>query len=122
MDIFGTIIVLTAVIIKKYPTVPCNDCKYCMTCPYGIDIPAILLHYNKCVNEGEISKSITDENYKKARRAYLVSYDRAVEKLRQADRCIGCRQCVEHCPQRINIPRELQKIDRYVENLRKNTL
>ena len=112
----------TAVLIKKYPTVPCNDCKYCMPCPYGIDIPAILLHYNKCVNEGEISKSITDENYRKARRAYLVSYDRAVEKLRQADRCIGCRQCVEHCPQRINIPRELQKIDKYIDNLRQNKL
>lgn len=112
----------TAVLIKKYPTVPCNDCKYCMPCPYGIDIPAILLHYNKCVNEGDISKSITDENYRKARRAYLVSYDRAVEKLRQADRCIGCRQCVEHCPQRINIPKELQKIDKYIDNLRQNKL
>ena len=112
----------TAVLIKKYPTVPCNDCKYCMPCPYGIDIPAILLHYNKCVNEGDISKSITDENYRKARRAYLVSYDRAVEKLRQADRCIGCRQCVEHCPQRINIPKELHKIDKYIDNLRQDKL
>ncbi|MBE6216743.1 MAG: aldo/keto reductase [Bacteroidales bacterium] len=109
-------------LMKKYPTVPCNDCKYCMPCPYGIDIPAILLHYNKCVNAGEIAKSIEDEGYKKARRAYLVSYDRAVPKLRQAARCIGCNQCSEHCPQRINIPREIQRIDKYVENLRKDTL
>ena len=112
----------TAELIQKYPTVPCNDCKYCMPCPYGIDIPAILLHYNKCVNEGEIAKSIEDENYKKARRAYLVSYDRAIPKLRQAARCIGCNQCMSHCPQNINIPRELQRIDRYVENLKKDTL
>ena len=109
-------------LMKKYPTVPCNDCKYCMPCPYGIDIPAILLHYNKCVNAGEIAKSIEDEGYKKARRAYLVSYDRAVPKLRQAARCTGCNQCSEHCPQRINIPREIQRIDKYVENLRKDTL
>ena len=112
----------TAGIIKEYPTIPCNDCKYCMPCPYGIDIPAILLHYNKCVNAGEVAESITDEGYKKARRAYLVSYDRAVPKLRQASRCIGCNQCMSHCPQSINIPRELHKIDRYVENLKQDKL
>ncbi len=112
----------TAGLIQQYPTVPCNDCKYCMPCPYGIDIPAILLHYNKCVNAGEIAESITDENYKKARRAFLVGYDRAVPKLRQAARCIGCNQCMSHCPQNINIPRELQKIDRYIEKLKQDTL
>ena len=112
----------TAELMQKYPTVPCNDCKYCMPCPYGIDVPAILLHYNKCVNEGEIATSTQDENYRKARRAYLVSYDRAVPKLRQAARCIGCNQCMSHCPQSINIPRELHKIDRYIENLKKDTL
>ena len=112
----------TAEIMQKYPTIPCNDCKYCMPCPYGIDIPAILLHYNKCVNAGEIAASINDEGYKKARRAYLVSYDRAVPKLRQASRCIGCNQCMSHCPQSINISRELQKIDRYIENLKQNKL
>ena len=62
----------TAQLMKKYPTVPCNDCKYCMPCPYGIDIPAILVHYNKCVNEGNVPKSSKDENYDKARRAYLI--------------------------------------------------
>ena len=112
----------TAELMQKYPTVPCNDCKYCMPCPYGIDIPAILLHYNKCVNAGEVAASINDEGYKKARRAYLVSYDRAVPKLRQASRCIGCNQCMSHCPQSINIPRELHKIDRYVENLKQDKL
>ena len=109
-------------LMQKYPTVPCNDCKYCMPCPYGIDIPAILLHYNKCVNAGEIAQSIEDENYKAARKAYLVSYDRAIPKLRQAARCIGCNQCVEHCPQNINIPREIRRIDRYVENLKQDKL
>ena len=112
----------TAELMQKYPTVPCNDCKYCMPCPYGIDIPAILLHYNKCVNEGEIAGSTASEDYKKARRAYLVSYDRAVPKLRQASRCIGCNTCVSHCPQNIDIPKELHRIDRYVEKLKQNTL
>lgn len=109
----------TAELMAKYLTVPCNDCKYCMPCPYGIDIPAILLHYNKCVNEGHIAQESMPDSYKKARRAYLVSYDRAVPKLRQAARCIGCGQCKSHCPQSIDIPKELRRIDRYVDNLRK---
>jgi hypothetical protein len=29
---------------------------------YGIDIPGILLHYSKCVNEGNMPQSQGDEN------------------------------------------------------------
>ena len=112
----------TAILMQEYPTIPCNDCKYCMPCPYGIDIPAILLHYNKCVNAGEVAGSIESENYKQARRAYLVSYDRAIPKLRQAARCIGCGKCTSHCPQSIDIPKEIRKIDRYIEDLKQNKL
>ena len=48
-------------LLLRYPTIPCNDCKYCMPCPYGLDIPAILLHYNKCVNEGNVATSSQDD-------------------------------------------------------------
>lgn len=108
----------TAQLMLRYPTIPCNDCKYCMPCPYGLDIPAILLHYNKCINEGNVPASSQDENYRKARRAFLIGYDRSVPKLRQANHCIGCGQCVSHCPQSINIPKELHRIDRFVEDLK----
>ena len=110
----------TAQLLNTYPTIPCNDCKYCMPCPYGLDIPAILLHYNKCVNEGLVTTDKEDDDYMKARRAYLISYDRAVPELRQADRCIGCGKCIEHCPQHIKIPREIHRIGRYIEDLRRN--
>ncbi|MGN1211046.1 MAG: 4Fe-4S dicluster domain-containing protein, partial [Candidatus Cryptobacteroides sp.] len=93
---------------------------YCMPCPYGIDIPSILLHYNKCLMENEIEPDMESDDYRRARRAYLVSYDRAVEKVRQASHCIGCGQCMSHCPQSIDIPKELRKIDRYIEKLRRN--
>lgn len=112
----------TAQLMLKYPTIPCNDCKYCMPCPYGLDIPAILIHYNKCVNEGNVPENSQEENYRKARRAFLVGYDRSVPRLRQANHCIGCDQCVHHCPQNINIPGELHRIDQFVEQLKQGTL
>jgi predicted aldo/keto reductase-like oxidoreductase len=112
----------TALIMEKYPTVPCTECKYCMPCPYGIDIPSIFLHYNKCVNEGNVPKDMQDANYKEARRAFLVGYDRSVPKLRQASHCIGCGKCMAKCPQRIKIPRQLHRIDDFVEKLKQNTL
>lgn len=112
----------TANLIVEYPTIPCNDCKYCMPCPYGIDIPAILVHYNKCVNQGNVPESQQAENYREARRAFLVGYDRSVPKLRQASHCIGCGQCKPHCPQNINIPKELERIDAFVEELKQGTL
>ncbi|MDE6395159.1 MAG: 4Fe-4S dicluster domain-containing protein, partial [Duncaniella sp.] len=108
----------TADLMVQYPTIPCNDCKYCMPCPYGLDIPAILQHYNKCINEGYVQADTQADNYRTARQAFLVGYDRSVPRLRQAAHCIGCSQCVPHCPQGINIPRELHKIDNYVEQLK----
>ncbi|MFG6354389.1 MAG: aldo/keto reductase [Alistipes sp.] len=104
--------------LLRYPTIPCNDCKYCMPCPYGLDIPGILLHYNKCVNEGRLPSSSGDENYRRARREFLIGYDRSVPRLRQADHCIGCKECVRHCPQRIDIPAQMRRIDRFVEDLK----
>ena len=102
--------------------IPCNDCKYCMPCPYGIDIPGIFVHYNKCKNEGTLPRLKMDEEYWKLRRNYLIGLDRAVPKLRQADHCIGCGQCEPHCPQNIRIPRELHKISDFVEALKQNSV
>ncbi|GGK19757.1 aldo/keto reductase [Parabacteroides faecis] len=112
----------TAVQMLRYPTIPCNDCKYCMPCPYGLDIPEILLHYNRCINAGNIPESRQDENYAKARRAFLVGYDRSVPRLRQANHCVGCNQCNPYCPQNIDIPKELLRIDKYTEQLKQNLL
>ncbi len=108
--------------IAKFPTVPCTACQYCMPCPYGLDIPAIFAHYNKCINEGRVPTSSKDPDYDRLRRAFLVGYDRAVPKLRQANHCIGCRECVKHCPQGIFIPGKMEEIDHFVEQLKQDTL
>jgi len=104
--------------ILKYPTIPCTSCQYCMPCPYGLDIPGIFAHYNKCINEGTMPSSTQDPEYAKLRRAFLIGYDRSVPKLRQANHCIECCRCLEHCPQKIEIPNEMHKIDEYVEKLK----
>lgn len=109
-----------ATIYANYPMVPCNTCQYCMPCPYGIDIPKIFTHFNKCLNEGNVVEDRQDKGYKDARRAFLVGYDRSVPKLRQADHCIGCNHCVPHCPQKIDIPGEMHRINSFVENLKRD--
>lgn len=109
-------------LMEDYPTVPCTACSYCMPCPYGIDIPMIFRHYNDHVNSGEIAQSCEQDHFQRLKRRYLVSYDRAVETVRQADHCIGCGQCRPKCPQSIDIPRVLRHIDRYVEKLKRETL
>lgn len=102
----------------NFPLIPCTRCQYCMPCPYGINIPAIFTHYNKCLNEGYICSDPQDENYRKLRKIFLIGYDRSVPKLQQANHCIGCNQCVSNCPQRIDIPQQMYRIDRFVESLK----
>ncbi|MBO4657295.1 MAG: aldo/keto reductase [Bacteroidales bacterium] len=109
-------------LMAEYPMINCNNCQYCMPCPYGVDIPGIFMHYNSIVTEGKMPLSKDQREFRKLRRNYLTTYSKAIESLRQADHCIGCHQCIEHCPQSISIPEELQRIDQYIEKLKQDTL
>ena len=108
--------------MMEYPLVNCTDCKYCMPCPWGIDIPGTFQHYNRAITEGTYAQSREQKDYHKLKKAYLVSYDRAVPTVRQADHCISCGECLSHCPQSIPIPRQLRRIAQYVEDLKQDTL
>ena len=106
-------------------TIPCNDCKYCMPCPYGVDIPAAFVHYNKCKIEGRMPNPSAEhddsdrEVYRENRRKYLIGLDRVIPRDRQPDHCIQCGQCVPHCPQNIRIPQELFRISQFVDELKR---
>ena len=108
-----------AVQMKEYPLVKCTGCNYCMPCPWGIDIPGIFRHYNSNITAGTYAQGPEQKNYRKLRNAYLTSYNKAIPTLRQADHCIGCGSCLSHCPQSIDIPKELNRIDHYIERLKR---
>jgi predicted aldo/keto reductase-like oxidoreductase len=105
-------------IMLNHDYIQCTECQYCMPCPYGVDIPGVFGHYNRIISSGKMLKSSNDDNYKEARRAYLIGYDRSIPRLRQASHCIACDKCKPHCPQKIDISTEMRRIDQYTEQLK----
>ena len=90
-------------------TIPCNCCDYCMPCPYGLDIPALLTFRNRML----ASKK------KLPPKEILKEYAKAVpEPLRRADHCTGCGRCRPHCPQAIDVPKEIAAIDAWIDDLK----
>ena len=107
--------------IFELKAVPCTACNYCMPCPYGLNIPIIFSYYNRCIADGTMPRAEgTDSDFRRNRKAFLTGYDQSVPRLRQADHCIGCNHCIPHCPQRIDIPAEMERIDRFVDALKKS--
>lgn len=104
--------------VSKFPYISCTGCKYCMPCPYGLNIPAIFSQYNKCLDEGNYPSNTKDPDYRKARRAFLLGMDRAVSRERQPQNCVQCGACQPKCPQHIEIPSEMQKIDEFMNKLK----
>lgn len=93
----------------RQSTIPCNDCKYCMPCPYGLDIPAILSFRNRMLTKKEMPSA----------KEILALYAQAIpEPLRRAEHCTGCGRCSPHCPQQLDIPSEIAAIDEWIEELK----
>ena len=106
--------------IMELKIVPCTACNYCMPCPYGLNIPAIFGYYNKSITDGAMPAGNREaKEYWEARKRFLIGYDRNIPALRQASHCIGCGHCKPECPQGIDIPTELHRIDDYVEQLKR---
>jgi hypothetical protein len=75
--------------------IPCTSCKYCLPCPSGVDIPEVFSIYNDLLMYGDEKRS-------------QMFYGWLDEKTR-ADKCVECGECLEKCPQHIEIPDWLKK-------------
>ena len=98
-------------IYRRNVLIPCTGCRYCIDCPVGIDIPSIFRLYNHF--------SMNRHTLNKPENEFLADYQKIEESCR-ADQCIGCQNCVSHCPQSIQVPEELAKIAAFVSGLEKN--
>ena len=73
--------------------VPCTGCRYCMPCPFGVDIPLVFEGYNRTVSRG-----------KDAARAFYAGIGG------KADQCRACRRCEQKCPQHIEISAMMDEV------------
>ncbi len=92
--------------IKKNVRVGCTGCGYCMPCPAGVDIPVTFRCYNEMYSETKSG----------ARKEYLQCT--AFRKNQSsASQCISCGKCEKHCPQQIEIRKELKQAVKELETL-----
>lgn len=103
--------------VSQFPLIRCTACQYCMPCPFGIDIPGIFKFYNTEIRERSFDLNENQKSTARQKRKFLLKYDKAVASLAQADHCIACGRCVSRCPQRIAIPKEISRIDKFIESV-----
>lgn len=90
--------------INKNIKVVCTGCGYCMPCHKGVDIPGAFHSYNM----------IYSENRKSAWRDYIMCT--VMRKTpSSASQCIECGKCEKHCPQGIQIRKELKNVKKELE-------
>ena len=75
--------------------IPCTDCRYCLPCPSGVNIPRIFEVYNDAMIYGDDQQ---------AQLSYLW-----LDEDERGDMCTECGECLEKCPQQIEIPDWLAK-------------
>ncbi|MDD3204935.1 MAG: aldo/keto reductase [Lachnospiraceae bacterium] len=92
--------------IQKSVKVGCTGCGYCMPCPMGVDIPGTFRCYNAMYSEGKSS----------GRRDYL-QCTTFRKNPSSASQCVACGKCETHCPQHIEIRKELKNASKDLETI-----
>ena len=81
----------------------CTGCRYCMPCPQGVDIPACFEAYNNLHMSG---------NADEAKFMYVMSLSGIISNSEPgfASLCVQCGECLEKCPQHLEIPTLLESV------------
>lgn len=90
--------------INSKMKVGCTGCGYCMPCPMKVDIPGTFAAYNVSSVDGRFE----------AMYEYLRSTTFRKDAT-SASNCIGCGKCEKHCPQGIEIRKELKNAQKVLE-------
>lgn len=83
--------------LKNITKVGCTNCKYCLPCPNGVNIPKNFSIYNDYYMYNDKNSSNWSFNILKKDNATF-------------DSCVGCGLCSTKCPQGIEIPESLLKM------------
>jgi predicted aldo/keto reductase-like oxidoreductase len=86
---------------KERIKVNCTACAYCMPCPTGVNIPGCFTVYNDYSVFGGTPD--TKERYK-------FTYNFRIGSKALASNCVECGKCETHCPQGIEIRKELKNV------------
>ena len=85
--------------------VGCTGCRYCMPCPKGVDIPGTFAAYNRYACGEKVN----------AFREYVMGTTLRKD-VTAASNCVECGLCEKHCPQNIEIRKELKAAKKVLEN------
>ncbi len=85
----------------------CTGCQYCMPCSAGVNIPSCFELYN--------TAKMFDEPQERTQFRYAVMNGGVRGNKTYASQCIECGQCMEHCPQHIEIPERLKEVAAFCE-------
>ena len=78
--------------------IPCTQCKYCLPCPNGVDVPRNLQLYNEATVYRHLAGT---------QRTYRLFFPPE----QRADKCRRCGECETRCPQQIPIMDWLAKVE-----------
>ena len=90
--------------IQESVKVGCTGCGYCQPCPMGVDIPGAFAAYNRWYSE-EKTGAFMD----------YVKCTTLRKNATAVSNCIGCGKCENHCPQKIEIRKELKNVQKTLE-------
>lgn len=81
----------------------CTGCRYCLPCPSGVDIPGCFEIYDNLYLSG---------NESEAKLMYAAKPGGIIrgDVPGYASQCVKCGQCVEKCPQHLDIPSLLDAV------------